>query len=495
MIRKVLLAICLSCAMLVTVAALVLVLQDANEYKAEIETWLSTQVGSEVSIEGEVNLSIYPWLGLRMERVRIESPLAFGDEPLVKARGAVVRMRLGPLVRDRDIVLDRLVLDRPVITLRRFADGRANWRHMLRSFGVSADEEPPSMVQAPPDRPHRVVPRQGWSLKAERMHGVSIVDGRVQYVDDATNEYLVVDQFYLETGPGAEFDYEMRFRVDESVSGLAGIASLKGTCILDSFKPSLTTRGAEFSFQGAASYSGETVSGTVAGALDLDTASGRVALHDATADMDILRAEFSVESPLPLGGLPVTGEVRLTVRDVNVITRIWREVLEEESLKYLQGLTLRTAYRVETERVRLEGMQVEAAGMAARGSGELLLGDAPRVSILLDMETLALEELLHNGGSLTWLNALVDAGELPDLGVLGSLRLGIDAGAVSGFGLDLRRLSMDLDMTTDRLTLDLGADRAFGGTLNGSLEITPESAHVSGAVETLSLAELAGVLR
>lgn len=497
MIRKIILGFCLSCALLISLAALVLVLQDANEYKPEIETWLSTQVGSDVSIEGEINLSIYPWIGLRVERVRIANPPAYGDQPLVSAAGAVIRMRLGPLLRDRAIVLDRLVLDRPVITLRRHADGSANWHALLRRFGMMADQRPPSFVQGPEERPSFMSEPAGWTLKAEDMRGVSIVGGRVQYIADATDESLVVDQLYLKTGPGAEFDYELRFRVDESVSGLFGVASLKGSCVLDPDAPSMATRGADFEFKGSASYAGEILTGTISGKLDLDTAAGRVALRQAVADTDFVHAELSVEAPLPLGAMPMTGKMQLALRDAGILTRVWREVQDGEGPHYLEGLLLRTEYRVEEERVQLEGLHVEAAGMKADGRGELLLGAEPQASILLDIPAIALDSLSETGGesSPEWLAALLEGGALPDLSPLKSLRLGVDAEAVAGYGLDLRQLSMDLDMRADRARMDIQVASVFDGSLDASMDLAPDNVAVEISAEHLDLDPLAVMLR
>lgn len=496
MIRKILLGICLSCALLVTLAALVLVLQDANEYKPEIEAWLSAQVGSDVRIEGEVNLSVYPWIGLRVERIRIASLPEYGEQPLVSATGAVIRMRLGPLLRDREIVLDRFVLDRPVITLRRLADGRANWHPLLRRFGMMAEHEPPSLVQGPAENPSFMAHSEGWSLKAERMRGVRIVGGRVQYIVDATNETLVVDQLYLETGPGIEFDYELRFRVDESISGLYGVASLEGSCILDPDAPSFATRGATFSFNGSAGYAGEIVTGTVNGKLDMDTAAGRAALRQAVADMDFARVEFSAEAPLPLGSLPVTGDVRFTLRNADIFTRIWREMKDGTALQYLEGFRLRSGYRVEPERILLEGLHVETAGMTAEGRGELLLGENLQASILLDLPAIALDGLAGNGGnSAGWMTALLDAGEPPSLGPLESLRLGMDVGEVTGYGFDLRQLSMDLDISASRVLADINIANAFGGQLGAKFDLAPGNSVVEASAENLELDTLGGVLR
>eukprot|EP01022_Parablepharisma_sp_SALTPOND_P013570 TRINITY_DN18244_c0_g2_i1.p1 TRINITY_DN18244_c0_g2~~TRINITY_DN18244_c0_g2_i1.p1 ORF type:complete len:1728 (-),score=328.84 TRINITY_DN18244_c0_g2_i1:1112-6295(-) len=496
MIRKLLLGLCLSCALLITLAALVLVLQDANEYKAEIETWLSTQVGSEVRIEGEVNLSVYPWIGLRVEKVRIASPQPYGDQPLVSAAGAVVRSRMWPLLTDRDIVLDRLVLDRPVITLRRYADGRANWYPLLRRFGVVVEKPPSSLVQGPARRTAPTGPPSGWTLKADRMHGMSIVGGRVQYITDATQDSLVVDQLFLDTGPGAEFDYTLRFRVDDSGSGIYGGVRLKGTCLLDPMKPSLSTRNAEFSFQGSGEYGGEILTGTVRGKFDLDTVEKHVALKKAVADLDFARVEFSVEAPLPLGAKPIAGDARLIVHKTDIFTKIWREVLEEGALHALDGLDLRTAYRVEDDRVLLENLHVSAASMDADGRGELLLGEAPQASILLDVESLNLQEQFSGGGGMPdWLTAIVDKGQRPDMGPLDSLRIGIDASTVGGYGLNMQDVSMDLDIGEAGVKLDLEAADAFSGPLNGTLSVRPGRAELECAAKNLNLTALADMLR
>lgn len=496
MIRKILLGLCLSIAFLVTLAALVLVLQDGNEYRDKVESWLSTQVGSEVRIQGDVNLSIYPWLGLRVEAVKVANPQGFGAGSFIRARSAVVRMRLGPLLRRREIVLDRLVLDHPVIELRRKTDGRTNWLPLMKRLGMMAEESPPSLVQGPPVRQRRAVPERGWTLRAERMRGISILGGTVGYLDEATGETLLLDRFSLETGPGIEFDYKVRFKVEESSSGLAGDIALKGACELDPAKPSLKTTGAEIIFDGSVPVGEERLAGTVSGVFNLDTAGGRMSLENGVVDTGLAHMEFSVHAPLPVGTLPVTGQVSIAVRDTDILTRLWREMLTDGELQYLQGLKLRAKYRFDEKRVQLEELQAELADVSAHGRGELLLGDAPSASLLLSTGTLALDKLFGGeGGEPEWLAALLDKGTAPSIAPLESVRLSIGADKVSGYGMDLSDVSMNVDMDGEKVRLEAGAKNVFGGSVQSKWDVQPGEAALEGSVESISLAQLGANLR
>ncbi|QJT09086.1 AsmA family protein [Oceanidesulfovibrio marinus] len=496
MIRRILLGLCLSFALLVTLAALVLVLQDGNEYRDKVEGWLSTQVGSDVRIQGDLNLSIYPWLGLRVEAVKVANPQGFGAGSFIRARSAVVRMRLGPLLRRREIVLDRLVLDHPVIELRRKADGRSNWLPLMKRLGMAVEESPPSLVQGEPGRPHRAMPERGWTLRAERMRGISIMGGTVGYLDEATGETLLLDRFSLETGPGIEFDYKVRFRVEESTSGLSGEIALKGECALDPAKPSLKTTGATFTFDGSVPIGEERLAGKVSGVFNFDTAAGLVSLENGVVDTGLAHVEFSVHAPLPVGMLPVSGQVNIAVRDTGILSRLWRDMITDGELQYVQGLKLRAQYRFDEKRVQLEELQVELADMAAHGRGELLLGDVPSASLLLSTGTLALEDLFGGeSGMPEWLQALLDKGTAPAIAPLGAVRLNIGADKVSGYGLDLNDVSMDVDMDGKDVRLEADAKNVFGGSVHAKWDVRPGEAALEGSVESLSLAQLGGNLR
>ncbi|HZP43076.1 MAG TPA: AsmA-like C-terminal region-containing protein [Candidatus Binatia bacterium] len=113
-----------------------------------------------------VGVSLRGGLGVALTGVRIADDPAFGTEPFVRAARLEMRMRVLPLLRGR-VVVDRVVVDQPVVRIVRDAAGRLN----VDSFA----RRPKSPRPASTPRPK---PSRG---PAFQLANLRLRDGTVQY--------------------------------------------------------------------------------------------------------------------------------------------------------------------------------------------------------------------------------------------------------------------------------------------------------------------------
>ncbi len=99
---------------------------DANRYKPEIEQAVFEATGRKLQLDGDIELSVFPWVALEAGAGSLGNPPGFTGPPLVSWREARVAARLLPLLRDR-LVIDRIRISGAKLSLTRLADGRANW--------------------------------------------------------------------------------------------------------------------------------------------------------------------------------------------------------------------------------------------------------------------------------------------------------------------------------------------------------------------------------
>ena len=67
---------------LVIVAAIVLpMILDPNDFRDDIGNAVAKQTGRELQIDGDLELSVIPWLGVRVGPARLSNAPDFGDEP------------------------------------------------------------------------------------------------------------------------------------------------------------------------------------------------------------------------------------------------------------------------------------------------------------------------------------------------------------------------------------------------------------------------------
>ncbi len=90
-------------ALLVIGAFSFLLLFDPNDYRDEIAAEVKLATGRELIIEGDVEVSIFPWLAIDIGRTRLGNGAGFGDEPFASFERASLSVRLIPMLIRRDI--------------------------------------------------------------------------------------------------------------------------------------------------------------------------------------------------------------------------------------------------------------------------------------------------------------------------------------------------------------------------------------------------------
>lgn len=102
----------------------ILIFVDPNLYKARIEQLARDKANIELSIAGEMQWSLYPWLGISVKETQV-SALNEPDNPVASVDEFVLSLKLIPLIMG-DIEIDQLHIDGLNLTLMTYADGSQN---------------------------------------------------------------------------------------------------------------------------------------------------------------------------------------------------------------------------------------------------------------------------------------------------------------------------------------------------------------------------------
>ncbi len=93
-----------------------------NQLVAQVKA----STGRELKISGPTKFRFYPSLGVKMANVQLSAPASMGGPPLLTAVGLDVSLKLLPLLQ-RNVDVERLVLQQPVIEFRTDKAGRRTW--------------------------------------------------------------------------------------------------------------------------------------------------------------------------------------------------------------------------------------------------------------------------------------------------------------------------------------------------------------------------------
>jgi AsmA protein len=173
------LALALGALVAVVLLALLAVwlLVNPNDYKPQIAAAVKRGTGRELVLEGNLALSVFPWIALQLGPASLGNPSGFPAQPFVSFKHASVRVKLLPLLAKR-LEVGRVELDGLDLKLLKNSQGKGNWE----GFGNSEGAAPPPAAENP----------SGGEVP--EVAGFKITNARVSYED------IVLENLSLETG-------------------------------------------------------------------------------------------------------------------------------------------------------------------------------------------------------------------------------------------------------------------------------------------------------
>lgn len=238
---------------------------DPNDYRGRIAAEVEKATGRSLAINGDIGLSVFPWIGVEIEQVSLGNAPGFGDQPFASAGLVEVRARLLPLLRS-ELEVARVVLRDLDAGLVIDAQGNSNWADLV---GDAGDE--PSARDG------------GAALAGMVIAGVQIDSARVSYSDRQSNTQYVVENLDLKTGEvraGSRFPLELGFDVTSNAPEMSGRVDITGDVLFDLAGPSADIEEFRFTFKGeGAGLPGGQADLSLTSKLAVDMAAGTASIN------------------------------------------------------------------------------------------------------------------------------------------------------------------------------------------------------------------------
>lgn len=148
---------------------------DVNKYRPEIENQVVQATGRSFSLGEDIDLSIFPWVGVKVTDVRFGNPEGFDTEQMVRVDKFEVRLKVMPLL-SKKIEVKTFVLDRPEIVLEKRKDGTANWENI-------GPEKPAGKAQEPAAEKKTGKSGEGSPIQGLIVHKFAITNGKLIFID------------------------------------------------------------------------------------------------------------------------------------------------------------------------------------------------------------------------------------------------------------------------------------------------------------------------
>jgi AsmA protein len=172
---------------------------DPNDYKDEIRQIARDKAHIELTLNGDIGWSLFPWLGLELHDASVAT-MVKPTEPFADLQMLGLSVRVLPLLR-REVQMSDVRVEGLNLRLNRDKDGHGNWEDVGKlpvSANTGATSTPPAAGEPAPEA----------SVAAEKppqpirldIDSLTVNNARVEYTDERTGKSFSAESIQLSTG-------------------------------------------------------------------------------------------------------------------------------------------------------------------------------------------------------------------------------------------------------------------------------------------------------
>jgi len=434
---------------------------DPNDYRDEISAGVKEVTGRDLTIEGDLSLSIFPWLAIQVGRTELGNAEGFGDEPFMRFEAASLSVRMLPLILSQEMTVGTASIEGLVVNLQVAADGTTNWDDLSQpeetvGFEIPETDAEPTKID---------------------FGSIQVSDANIFYTDAQTgNAYTVTNLAFNSDGIGADkpFDLDAEFDFTVAPADLGGHVAIRGTT-------TMTEGAAQVSIEGL-NVSGElrgVTTQTVAfnfdsRAMTIDTAAER--MSPGEMDFSILGVSVSANvEPFSYAGSP---QPKAVLRVAEFSLKALMQALDIEppataDSSALSRVSFSANVAVGENSILLDSMTLDIDDSTMVGSLSLPTAENGAIQFDLNVDAINLDGYMAPAdGNAATADASSDDIEIPvdmirGLNANGTFKI---ARAYLS-GMEFTNLELGLQSSGGKLRLHPIAAALYDGTYNGDVRI------------------------
>jgi AsmA protein len=195
---------------------------DPNDYRDEIVAKVKDATGRDLKIEGEIGLSVFPWIGADVGVVEFGNAAGFSDPYFARVERVNVRVKLLPLLK-KQVEMDTVTVHGLALNLAKDAQGKTNWDDLAKGGAEEA-----------PGKPE---PGTGTQLASLAIGGLDVKNAQLRWTDAQAGQSLSIDRLDIQTGalsPGRPVDLKLEADLSgDQIPGGKAKVSLTGLVTAD----------------------------------------------------------------------------------------------------------------------------------------------------------------------------------------------------------------------------------------------------------------------
>ncbi len=171
---------------------------DPNDFRDRISAAVREETGRELNIQGDISLTLFPWLAVKVGPASLGNAEGFSDERFLAFEQANLSVKLMPLIFRQRVEVGTAELDGLEVNLEVASNGRSNWEDLSDSSDETVDTGDATATTLD-------------------VASIKVTDANVSYRDAQAGTSYAISNLSLETGRiaadtpvdiNAEFDFE-----------------------------------------------------------------------------------------------------------------------------------------------------------------------------------------------------------------------------------------------------------------------------------------------
>ncbi len=168
---------------------------DPNDYKEEIRQIARDKAHIELTLNGDIGWSLFPWLGLELHEASVAT-LTAPTQPFADLQMLGLSVRVLPLLR-REVQMSDVRVEGLNLRLNRDKQGHGNWEDIGKNLPDATAEAPAPAPVEPVAETKPEKPPQPIRLDIDSL---TINNARVEYSDEQTGKQFSAESIQLSAG-------------------------------------------------------------------------------------------------------------------------------------------------------------------------------------------------------------------------------------------------------------------------------------------------------
>jgi AsmA protein len=171
---------------------------DPNDYKDEIRQIARDKAHIELTLNGDIGWSLFPWLGLELHEASVAT-LVKPAEPFADLQMLGLSVRVLPLLR-REVQMSDVRVEGLNLRLNRDKDGHGNWEDIGKVPAPAGATPPAATAGQPASETPVAVEKPPQPIRLD-IDSLTVNNARVEYNDEKTGKQFSAESIQLSTGP------------------------------------------------------------------------------------------------------------------------------------------------------------------------------------------------------------------------------------------------------------------------------------------------------